>query len=289
VGKKKTGAAYGYTKALGYHPLLATRADTGEVLHARMRKGSANSQRGAKRFVEELVARVRRAGATGEIVARMDAGFWSKHTMATLARLGVRFTMAVSAGNPAISRAIETIDGDAWVTIDYPSEGEAQVAETTYQSRRLVVRRTRLVGPQASLWPNWRHLALLTDLEGTTVELDIFHRQHAVVELDIRDLKEGAGLEHCPSGNFWANGAWLVCAVLAHNLLRWTQLLGGLHVEDDHRPAAARTVRTRFVSMPGRLVNRSGVPTLRAPARWPWRASFADALTVLRSMSIAVT
>ena len=62
-GKHKQGAAYGYTKVLGYHPLLATRAATGEVLHARLRKGS--SQRGTKRFVEELIARVRRAGATG--------------------------------------------------------------------------------------------------------------------------------------------------------------------------------------------------------------------------------
>ena len=26
-------AAYGYTRQLGYHPLLATRADTGEFLH----------------------------------------------------------------------------------------------------------------------------------------------------------------------------------------------------------------------------------------------------------------
>jgi len=289
VGKQKIGATFGYTKVLGYHPLLATRADTGEVLHARMRKGSANTQRGATRFVEELVARLRRAGAAGEIVARMDAGFWSNKTMGTLARLGVGFTMAVNTANPAIARAIETIDSDAWVRIDYPEDGEAHVAETTYRGQRLVVRRTRIVGPQATLWPNWRHFAFLTDLEGTTVDVDAFHRQHAVVELDIRDLKEGAGLEHCPSGNFWANGAWLACAVLAHNLLRWTQLLGGLHGQDHHRPAAARTMRTRFVSMPGRLVNRSGTPTLRAPTRWPWRASFADALNALRVLSIAVT
>jgi hypothetical protein len=40
-GDAKQGAAYGYTRQLGLHPLLATRADTGEVLHARMRKGSA--------------------------------------------------------------------------------------------------------------------------------------------------------------------------------------------------------------------------------------------------------
>ena len=37
----KSGAAFGYIKVLGYYPILATRADTGEVLHARMRKGSA--------------------------------------------------------------------------------------------------------------------------------------------------------------------------------------------------------------------------------------------------------
>jgi hypothetical protein len=45
-GHHKQGACYGYTHRLGYHPLLATRADTGEVLHARLRKGAANTARG---------------------------------------------------------------------------------------------------------------------------------------------------------------------------------------------------------------------------------------------------
>ena len=49
-GHAKQGAAYGYTRVLGYHPLVATRADTGETLHARLRKGSL--LRGHKRFVE---------------------------------------------------------------------------------------------------------------------------------------------------------------------------------------------------------------------------------------------
>ena len=73
-GKAKHGADYGYTKKLGYHPILATRAGTGEVLHVRMRKGAANTQRGAGRFVEELVARVHRAGATGELIMRLHQG-----------------------------------------------------------------------------------------------------------------------------------------------------------------------------------------------------------------------
>jgi Transposase DDE domain group 1 len=283
TGKLKEGAAFGYTKVLGYHPILATRSDTGEVLHARMRKGSANTQRGAKRFVEELIARVRRAGAAGEIVARFDSGFWSNDTIATLGRLDVRYTMAVRTNTRGIDAAIAAIDEHAWVAIDYTPDGEAQVAETTYKARRLVVRRTRLTDTrQARLWPNWRHFAFLTDLTGDTVTLDAFHRAHAVVELAIRDLKEGAGLEHVPSGNFSANGAWLCCAVLAHNLMRWTTTIGE-PAPADHR-IVARTIRTRLIAVPARLVNRSGTPTLRGPLDWPWAQQFTRRLTAIRAL-----
>jgi Transposase DDE domain group 1 len=283
VGKDKQGAGYGYTRVLGYHPIVATRAETGEVLHARMRKGQANTSRGARRFIEELIARVRRAGATGEIVVRVDSGFWSKDTIATLGRLGVRYTMAVRTGNTAMARAIAAIAETAWVDIDYTPDGHAQVAECTYRGRRLIVRRTRLTDTtQARLWPDWRHHAFLTDLDGDTVTIDAFHRQHAVVELAIRDLKEGAGLEHCPSGKFFANAAWLCCAVLAHNLIRWSADLGDI-TPDDHL-TVARTIRTRLIALPGRIVNRSGKHTLRLPSRWPWTDLFLHALTRLRAL-----
>jgi len=75
---------------------LATRADTGEVLHARMRKGSAQSQRGAERFVRELVQRVRRLGASGPLLVRADSGFWSKKTIAALEQHGVRYSIGVT-------------------------------------------------------------------------------------------------------------------------------------------------------------------------------------------------
>ena len=287
-GKHKHGAGYGYTKVLGYHPILATRADTGEVLHARMRKGQANTQRGARRFIDELVARVRRADATGEITVRIDAGFWSNDTITTLNRLDVRYTMAVRTNTTSIAAAIATIDEEAWIDIDYTADGQAQVAECAYTTgtgrrqitRRLVVRRTRLTDThQQRLWPNWRHHAFLTDLTADTVAVDRFHRHHAVVELAIRDLKEGAGLEHVPSGNFHANSAWLQCAVLAHNLIRWTTTLGGIGTD---QLVVARTVRTRLVAIPGRLVNRSGHTTLRLPTHWPWATTFTNALDTLR-------
>jgi hypothetical protein len=288
-GKQKQGAGFGYTKVLGYHPLLATRADSGEVLHARMRKGQANTQRGARRFIDELVARVRRAGATGELTVRVDSGFWSNDTIVTLNRLDVRYTMAVRCNTTGIAAAIAAIPDDAWQDIAYTVDGQAQVAECAYTTgsdrrrvtRRLIVRRTRLTDThQQRLWPDWRHHALLTDLTGDAVTVDRFHRHHAVVELAIRDWKEGAGLEHVPSGNFHANSAWLQCTVLAHNLIRWTITLGNVRVDDEL--TVARTVRTRLINLPGRLVNRAGRPTLRLPQRWPWRTRFNATLNTLR-------
>ena len=55
-GSQKQGAAYGYTKHLGYHPLTATSADTGLILDILQRKGPAASSRGARRFIGELAA-----------------------------------------------------------------------------------------------------------------------------------------------------------------------------------------------------------------------------------------
>ena len=130
--------------------------------------------------------------------------------------------------------AVSAIDESAWTPIEYTADGEAEVAECDYKGRRLIVRRTRLIGRQATLWPEWRHFAFVTDLEGHPVDVDAFHRDHARVELAIRDLKEGAGLEHVPSGQFFANAAWLLCAVLAHDLIRWTAMLGEHHAR---RPA----------------------------------------------------
>jgi Transposase DDE domain group 1 len=285
VGKLKTGAAYGYTKVLGYHPILASRADTGEIVHARLRKGSANTQRGAKRFVEELIARVRRAGAAGEIALRFDSGFWSAETIATCARLNVRYTMAVRATTKAVRASIDRIGDIDWSDIEYSPDGQAQVAETVYGGRRLIVRRTRLTDRrQARLWPDWRHFAFLTDLDGPAVEVDAFHRNHAVIELDIRDVKEGAGLEHMPSGHFNANSAWLQCAVLAHNLIRWTVTIG--QPGPVHERSVARTIRTRLITVPARLVNHAGSPTLRGPLNWPWRHWFQQRLATLRALPV---
>jgi len=278
-GYEKQGAGYGYTHTRGYHPIVATRSGTGEVLHIRARKGSANTSRGALRFVEELIPRVQRAGATGSKLLRADSGFWNKKIMARLERAGWLYSIGVRQ-QKHIKAAITAIADQDWQTLeDYPDGGEAQIAQTMLGRQRLIVRRTRLIGAQAELWPDWRHFAFLTNRTDPLELVEAEHRGHAVVELAIRDLKDQA-LKHFPSGKFVANAAWTVIAALAHNLLRWTTLIGLPHTVIP----TARTLRRRLLTVPGRITRTARTVTLRMPARWPWEHHFLAALERLRAI-----
>src|SRR6266545_1037779 len=110
-GHAKQGAAYGYTHKLGHHPLLATRADTGEVLHARQRTGRVNTARGTARFVDELASRVRRAGASGELTMRADSGFWSAKTIRACRRHQIRYSITVRQKSGINGRATKRMLG----------------------------------------------------------------------------------------------------------------------------------------------------------------------------------
>ncbi|MEP7021766.1 MAG: IS1380 family transposase [Pseudonocardiales bacterium] len=278
-GYAKQGAGYGYTRQLGYHPILATRADTGEVLHIRLRKGSANTSRGMLRFCDELVARVDRAGAAGEKLLRADSGFWNAKTFARLDVADWRFSIGVRM-QPHVRRAVELIPEGAWTTLeDYPETSIAQVAETTIGEFRMIVRRVRTLDAQGELLPSWEHYPFATNRAESLRLVEAEHRQHAVVELAIRDLKDQA-LAHFPSGRFTANAAWTVIAALAHNLMRWTQQIG----LPQATTRTARTLRRRLLTIPGRLTRTARRITLHLPARWPWREDFTAALNRLRAL-----
>ena len=281
-GYKKQGAGFGYTKKRGYHPLMASRADSGEVLHVRLRKGKANSSRGVLRFAEELLARVARAGATGEKLLRADSAFWNKTLMKRLEAAGWVFSISIRM-HKGVAEQIASIPESDWIALkDYPADGEAQIAETTYGGRRMIIRRTRLIGAQAELWPDWRHFPFLTNRTEPLQIVEAEHRQHAVVELTIRDLKDQA-LAHFPSGQFNANSAWTVIAAIAHNLTRWTTVIG----LPGQTIRAARTLRRRLLQIPGRLTRTARQWTLHLPARWPWQDDFTDALTRIRALPAA--
>jgi hypothetical protein len=281
-GYQKQGASFGYTGERGYHPLLATRAKTGEVLGIRLRKDSANTQRGIARFIDELLAGVRRAGADGQILIRADSGFWKKATFEQLEAKGIEYSITVRANDKRIAAAIEEIDESQWTKLDdYPEPGLAEIAETTYSGRRLIVRRVRELSDQQELMPGWCHHPFITNRAEEIGVVEAEHRRHAVVELTIRDLKAGA-LAHFPSGDFSANSAWTQFAAISHNLARWSQVIG----LPGASPRMLETFQRRLLRIPGRLVSSARKLTLRLPARWPWRRAFIEALTRIRALPV---
>ena len=127
---------------------------------------------------------------------------------------------------------------------DYPETGEAQVAETKLGSFRLIVRRTRLVGAQAELFPDWRYHAFATNRTVPTLVADVDHRDHATIELVIRDLKD---------------------QVLCSLPLRPVRRQHGL--DRDRRPGA----QPRPLDNPDRPAHRAG-PNRPRPPRRSWRS-----------------
>ncbi|MGQ0825492.1 MAG: IS1380 family transposase [Actinomycetota bacterium] len=284
-GLAKQGGVFGHTKVRGYHPLLAVVAGTGDVLHCRLRGGNANSGRGAKSFLTETFNRLRSAGATGPVTLRADSGFYSRNVVTACRNADVRFSITVKLSK-ALHKAIAKIGDEAWVAIPYFLDG-ADVAETTYRpfgkqqpEVRLIVRRVRPTpGTQLALFVEFSYHAFITNRTGATLELEADHRRHADIENTIRDLKYGVGLNHLPSGRFGANAAWLAFKVIAHNLARWTGRIGLAEPRIAHK-----TLRHRYLHMPGRLTRSGRRQTLHLPQRWPWADAFDAALANLRAI-----
>jgi hypothetical protein len=293
-GLAKQGATgFTYTRVRGYHPLLAVAAGTGDILHARLRGGTANTIRGAASFLAETVGRARSAGVTGPLTLRADSGFYAHDVIAACRRLDVRFsvTLRIPSG---VRRLIEAIPEDAWTPIPYWIEGGADVAEISYTPFRnhgwttavpvrLIVRRVRpKAGSQLALFTLYDYHPFITDREGDVLALEADHRRHAEIENAIRDLKYGMGLNHLPSGRFAANGAWLAVQVIAHNLARWTARIG----LGEIRAVTAKTLRRRLFGLVGRLTRSARRVTLHLPAHWPWATGWAEALARLRAIPL---
>jgi hypothetical protein len=297
-GYQKQGAAFGYSGVRGLNALLATvsTAQVAPVITAqRLRKGSVGSPRGAARLATDTLALIRRSQLTGrDVLVRADSAFYSHALVVAVLAAGAQVSITVRM-DPAVKRAITTIDQDAWTTIKYTDAiydettgswiSKAQVAEipfTAFTSKkktdqvpgRLIVRRIPDLNPttrqgQETLFDTWRFHAFFTttapdDLD--TVTADQTHRRHAIIENVHADLKASA-LAHLPSGVFNANAAWLVCAVMAFNLTRAAATV-------THTPALAKaataTIRRKLIHVPARIATSARRLRLHLPTNWPW-------------------
>jgi hypothetical protein len=292
-GHAKQGASYGHTKIAGKQilrkglsPLATTLSTPGSapvIAGLRLRAGRANSSKGAGRMVTQAIGTARAAGASGQILVRGDSAYGSRAVITACVRHGAQFSLVMTR-NPAIERALAGIDENAWTPVRYPGAvqdpdtgtwiSDAEVAEIAYTAfastpdritARLVVRRVKDARYRDALFPVWRYHPFLTNTEDPVDQADITHRQHAIIETVFADLNDGP-LAHLPSGRFGANSAWILCAAIAHNLLRAAGVLAG----DQHTRARGSTLRRKIVNVPARLARPQRRPILHLPTHWPW-------------------
>ena len=106
-------------------------------------------------------------GQAGEILIRADSAFYSGKVIAYLEAKGARYSISVTQ-HKRMAERISQIPESAWRPVaDYPETGICELAETTYDDRRLVVRRVHLHAQegQEELFAYWRHFAFLTNRE----------------------------------------------------------------------------------------------------------------------------
>lgn len=304
-GYAKQGTGRGYTGVKGLNALLATvSTPTGAPVIAavRLRKGSTNSAKGAHRLVADALVTAAAMGAGGLRILRADSAFYTREVIGAARRRKSRFSITARQDS-AVRKAIAGLETDpdtTWTPIKYTHAvwdeagqcwiSDAEVAEISYTafasrkkadrvSARLIVRRVPDANPanQNEMFTVYRYHAVFTDSPLPMIEAEKAHRAHAIIEQVIADLKNGP-LAHLPSGKFWANSAWLVCAAMAFNLTR----AAGALASAFHAKATTATLRAQLICVPARLARSARRTALHLPTAWPW----ADAWTALFTAAV---
>ena len=207
-----------------------------------------------------------------------------------------RFSITVRQ-SPAIRKQIAAISPDDWQPAAQTPTRRVDVAAVDFAVKgrtdhprppipcRLIVRRVTTPadtgGTQPRLFDLVDYHAFVTDQPGDPATLWRRHTRRAVIEATIRDLKYGLALKHFPSGSMTANAAWLQLNVLAHNLCRWTnQLITPRHL-------TTKTLRHRYLTLPGRITTASRTTILHLPTHWPWQHHITHALTTIPTLTAA--
>ncbi|EFQ84143.1 putative transposase, IS4 family [Aeromicrobium marinum DSM 15272] len=292
-GYAKQAAAYGYTGVRGLNIQLATISTplaAPVIARARLRKGSTASAKGAGRLLAQAISTARTAGVKSRILCRADSAYYGWAFVGTAIRAKTWFSVTARM-TKTVTAAIGGINEDAWQPIRYPHAiweeveqrwiSDAEVAEvpfTAFTGRRkaenvtcrLVVRRVKRLQRLASdgteqgeLFATYRHHAFITNSTLEMVEADQRHRDHAIVEQTIAELKDNA-LAHLPSGKYSANAAWVSLAVIAFNLAR------AAAVAADLAKARWATLRRKIIRVAGRIASTSRRHDLHLPIQWPW-------------------
>lgn len=305
-GYQKQAAAFGYSKVRGLNALAVTvSTDHSAPLIGEfsLRRGNIKSGDNSSWHLARALATVDTLAPGRDVLIRADSAFCTHDNLAQARAAGASFSFTIPQW-PTVTAAITQISDQAWTPISYPNAvadpdtgeliSDAEVAETQFTafvSRRkservtcrLVIRRVKRLNAgvdngQDTLFDTYRYHAFITNSALTTVEADARHRQHAVVEQVIAELKNGP-LAHLPSGKFSANAAWLAFAAIAFNISRTAAHAAG------RATARMATILSTITAVPARIATTGRRLVLHLPERWPWQHAWIRLWTIATGTS----
>lgn len=293
IHSEKEHAAGHYKGGFGFNPLLATCGR--EVLAGVLRPGNAgaNNAQDHLSVLDLALEQLPQSALDGEIIARSDSAGASHDLASGCRECRIRFSFGYAI-DERVRKAILALGEAVWrPAIDQDGEARerAWVAELTGVNldswptgTRLICRRERPhPGAQLSFTDHDGHRfqCFITDQQDPDIAaLEALHRQHAEVEDRVKTLK-ATGAAYLPFHSFTANAAWFELALLAHDIMAWTQLLT---LDGEHKTSEPKRLRYRILHVAGQLTRHARRTTLHLPADWPWATAIQRAFKRLQTL-----